>query len=172
MRIIWIPLMLLLLLQGCSGMGQRTRPAPVTEAADKPPITELAEKPAQPVSPKPAQTAPVEETEEVEVYAYRTVAPAFRPSQPVQALVDRAEAQRAAGDLSGAAATLERALRIEPRSAHLWNRLARVRLEQRQFAQAESLAAKSNVLAGDAPTLKRDNGSIIATARKATGTER
>ena len=172
MKTIWLLMLLILLLQGCSSVAQRTRPAPVSEAGDKPPGIEQAAKPIPPVSPAPAATAPVERTEEIEVYAYRTEAPAFRPSEPVLALVERADALRVAGDLSGAAATLERALRIEPRNAHLWNRLARVRLDQNRFAQAESLAAKSNVLAGDAPTLKRDNKSIIAMARKAAGTGR
>jgi Flp pilus assembly protein TadD len=106
----------------------------------------------------------------VEVYAYRAPAPSvYKPSQPVLALVDQAAAQRAAGDLTGAAATLERALRIEPRNAHLWNRLARIRLEQGRYGQANSLAAKSNALAGGAEALRRDNQSIVAAARRGSG---
>ena len=151
--------MLFLLLQGCSGMDRRERPAPVTGAGT-----------AQPEK-RPPPTRPAEPVEEqVEVYAYREEqAPAFAPNRPVQDLVERAEAQRAAGDLAGAAATLERALRIEPRNPHLLNRLARVRLQQGNYSQADSLASKSNALAGDAPALERDNLSIIAVAREAAG---
>jgi Tetratricopeptide repeat len=87
-------------------------------------------------------------------------------SAPVRALLRQAESQRAAGDLVAAAATLERGLRIAPRNPHLWNRLARVRLEQGQFSQADSLAAKSNMLAGNLPALTQDNLRIIALARR------
>jgi Tfp pilus assembly protein PilF len=73
------------------------------------------------------------------------------------------------GDYVGAAATLERALRIEPGEAYLWNRLARVRMEQGQYAQAGNLAARSNALAGDRPQLKQSNWSIIAAARRVGG---
>lgn len=80
-----------------------------------------------------------------------------------------AERQAQAKDYSAAAATLERALRIEPRNAYLWNRLARVRLEQGQYHLASNLADRSNALAGTAAQLKQDNWGIIATARRQTG---
>lgn len=161
MRAIWIPITLLLLLQGCSGFGRREHPAPVTDAGTSTPSA--PQRPAM-------EAAPVDEESGVEVYAYRQgKAPAFAPNRPVLVLVEKAEAQRAAGDLAGAAATLERALRIEPRNPHLLNRLARVRLQQGSYDQADSLASKSNALAGDAPALQRDNLSIIAEARRASG---
>ena len=69
----------------------------------------------------------------------------------------------------GAAATLERALRIEPQEAYLWNRLARVRMEQGHYSQAGDLASRSNALARDQVQLKQDNWSVIATARRAAG---
>jgi Flp pilus assembly protein TadD len=90
-------------------------------------------------------------------------------SSPADALRAQAERQRQAGDYAGAAATLERALRIQPQDARLWNRLARVRMEQGLHSQAANLAARSNALAGDQPDLKRDNWSIIATARRQAG---
>jgi Flp pilus assembly protein TadD len=99
----------------------------------------------------------------------RTPAPGFRASPPVQALMKQAEAQQAAGDLAGAGTVLERALRIEPRNPYLWNRLARVRLEQGQYPQAGILAAKSSTLAGDLPELQRDNRRIAAAARRGNG---
>jgi tetratricopeptide (TPR) repeat protein len=83
-------------------------------------------------------------------------------------LARQAEQQRQSGDYVGAAATLERALRIAPREAYLWNRLARVRLEQGLPAQAQNFASRSNSLSSDA-TLKQDNGRVIAAARRAAG---
>jgi hypothetical protein len=83
-------------------------------------------------------------------------------------LARQAEQQRQSGDYVGAAATLERALRIAPREAYLWNRLARVRLEQGLPAQAQNFASRSNSLSSDA-TLKQDNWQVIAAARRASG---
>ena len=90
-------------------------------------------------------------------------------SSPADALRAQAERQRQAGDYAGSAATLERALRIQPQDARLWNRLARVRMEQGLHSQAANLAARSNALAGDQADLKRDNWSIIASARRQAG---
>ncbi|MBK5930008.1 hypothetical protein CCR82_05575 [Halochromatium salexigens] len=87
----------------------------------------------------------------------------------VAALAKRAEQQRQSGDAGGAAATLERALRIQPQEAYLWNRLARVRLEQGMSESASKLATRSNTLTGDQPALKRNNWEIIATARRQAG---
>ncbi|MFC1684171.1 tetratricopeptide repeat protein [Pseudomonadota bacterium] len=84
-------------------------------------------------------------------------------------LQQKANEQQQAGDLVGAASNLERALRIEPRNAHLWNQLAHVRLSQQQFGQAADLAAKSNSLAGADRWLRRDNWQLIAKARRQTG---
>ena len=61
----------------------------------------------------------------------------------VASLVNSARADVAAGRLTHAAAALERALRIEPRNPRLWHELARVRLMQGDYGQAESVAARS-----------------------------
>jgi tetratricopeptide (TPR) repeat protein len=87
----------------------------------------------------------------------------------VNALAQRAEQQRQAADYAGAAATLERALRIQPQEAYLWNRLARVRLEQGLGDSAGSLAARSNALSGSQDQLKKNNWEIIATVRRQSG---
>ncbi len=90
-------------------------------------------------------------------------------STAVEELLQTAHLQREEGNLAEAVATLERALRIEPRNAHLWNRLAHLRLDQQQPLLAAELAAKSNVLAAADPELKRDNWILIGQARRATG---
>jgi tetratricopeptide (TPR) repeat protein len=90
-------------------------------------------------------------------------------SPAVVALLDSAGAAVGAGNLDGAAASLERALRIEPRNAAIWQRLADVRLRQQQPAQAEAMAVKSNTLAGGDRKLMAGNWRIIAAARNMQG---
>lgn len=93
------------------------------------------------------------------------------PSQntAVVALVEKAESLAASGNLDQASASLERALRIEPRNPVLWQELASVRIDQGQYRQAENLAAKSNSLAGDYRWLRKKNWQIIAEARLKRG---
>jgi hypothetical protein len=87
----------------------------------------------------------------------------------VDALVQQAERQRQSSDYAGAAATLERALRLQSREGYLWNRLAHVRLEQGLASQAANLAARANALSGESADLRRDNWTVIADARRRTG---
>jgi hypothetical protein len=75
----------------------------------------------------------------------------------------------AAGQHEQAAAGLERALRIEPSNAYLWQHLAAVRLDQGKSQQAEQFAAKSNSVAGDSAPLRLRNWRIIAEARRLGG---
>ena len=60
-----------------------------------------------------------------------------------------------------AAATLERGLRIAPKEAVLWSQLAEIKLQQQQYLQARSLAAKSNSLAGTNTAITEKNHWII-----------
>src|SRR5216684_3640050 len=87
----------------------------------------------------------------------------------VVALFDSAKADATSGKLDTAAASLERALRIEPHNPALWHELARLRLQQRQFDQAASLAAKSNAWAGNNKSLRAGNWRIIGEARAQKG---
>lgn len=90
-------------------------------------------------------------------------------SVAIAGLLDGARADAASGRLANAAASLERALRIEPRNPRLWQELARVRLKQGEYAQAESTAARSNSWAGGDSSLRAENWRIIAQARGARG---
>jgi cytochrome c-type biogenesis protein CcmH/NrfG len=83
--------------------------------------------------------------------------------------METARADAASGNIAGAAASLERALRIEPRNARLWHELARVRLKQGEYAQAESVAARSNSWAGEDRALRAENWRLIAESRRARG---
>ncbi len=130
-------------------------PAPRPVSAAPPPV-----RPATPVADAPppivrALAAPAE--------------PATGLAPAADSLARQAEQQRSTGDYAGAAATLERSLRIAPREAYLWNRLARVRMEQGLSAQAGQLAARSNDFAGSQTAVKKDNWRIIAEAKRRTG---
>jgi cytochrome c-type biogenesis protein CcmH/NrfG len=82
------------------------------------------------------------------------------------ALLDQAEQQANAGELEPAAASLERAIRIDPRNPVLWYHLATVRLSQGESSQAEQLAVKSNSLAAGNHTQQARNWRLIAQARR------
>ncbi len=88
---------------------------------------------------------------------------------PVGDLLASAEGARQSGDAARAAASLERAIRIDARNPWPWHKLAALRLEQGQPALAESLAVKSNSLAGNDRDLKRRNWLLIAQIRERKG---
>jgi Tfp pilus assembly protein PilF len=83
-------------------------------------------------------------------------------------LLAKVDTQEKAQHWEQAAALLERALRIAPRDAYLWHRLASVRLKQGQYRLAESLAQKSNALARDNAELQQENTRLINEARSFT----
>jgi tetratricopeptide (TPR) repeat protein len=125
-------------------------PAPST-APSPPPVPSSSER-------QPAPGAPIS-------------APEGKKSESVAvaSILQEARAEAASGQLASAAASIERALRIEPRNPRLWNELARVRLQQRDYAQAASTAARSNAFAGTDAGLRASNADIIAQARRAQG---
>ena len=95
--------------------------------------------------------------------------PQGQSSPVVRKLVDKAGEQQRNGDLEGAASSLERALRIEPRNARLWNQLADLRFAQKNWQQSTQLAAKSNTLAGADTNLRRRNWYLMANGYEAMG---
>ena len=95
--------------------------------------------------------------------------PVVSGNPAVIALLDRARLDTGAGQRETASASLERALRIEPRNAWLWHELARLRLAQGQYAQAIALAQKSVSFAGLERRLQALNWRVIGNARVAQG---
>lgn len=91
------------------------------------------------------------------------VASAVSPA--VAALLRLARSQADAGHGEHAAATLERALRIEPRNPWLWHRLAVLRLQQGYWDRSAELAKKSNLLARNHRRLLTGNLEVIQAAR-------
>jgi Flp pilus assembly protein TadD len=82
------------------------------------------------------------------------------------ALEARAANEISAGDYDRAAATLERAIRIDPRDPTLWVALGEVRLAQGRPDLAESLAIKAESLAG-ANQIAREEAQQLATKARA-----
>jgi len=139
--------LLALLLGGCSTAPQRTLP-PVVDGT-------------QPRTAPPEAADSVERPDRVEV----PVPPPAPSGGAVVALLDRADAYHQSGDISNEAATVERALRIDPNNGRLWNRLAVIRLDQGQPRQAEQLALKSNALSRGDTRLQAQNWRLVAKAR-------
>jgi tetratricopeptide (TPR) repeat protein len=95
-----------------------------------------------------------------------------KPQQSViVALLDDADKFASQGNSDKAAATIERALRIEPGNALLWHRLAVIRIQQQEWQQAIAMARKSNALAANNPRLKSDNWGVIALAYEKLGNQ-
>ena len=144
------------LLTGCIG-GQMRRPAPVSDVSNQ---------------AKAPSTRSSAESQGVQISAYEPAAPV--QSMPVHgkavtALLASAKQKADSGDYSAAVSAVERALRIEPRNAYIWNRLANLRLRQGRYNQAADLADKSTALAGADDQLKRDNWSLIGQAKRKGG---
>ena len=148
--------LVLLAVQGCSTTTYYP-PRPVIDKGSPAPV--IREEPA-PVAPPRVQVVPPREVE----------APVVSRQPPaVLALLEHAEQQANAGDLGASAASLERAIRINPDNPVLWYHLATVRLEQGEALQAEQLAVKSNSLAPGDTLQQARNWKLIANARRARG---
>jgi Flp pilus assembly protein TadD len=85
-------------------------------------------------------------------------APAGTPASTLLASVDQAIAD---GDLERAAAVSERALRISPRDAYLWYRLASIRYQQQRYGEAEGFARRALSFAGNDGDLSREINNLL-----------
>src|SRR5688572_32683335 len=90
-------------------------------------VAGCASQPEQPQQPSPA---PAPEAQQLPAPPPERVPPRRAETTAVAGLMDSARTDTAAGRMTNAAATLERALRIEPRNARLWHELALVRFRQ------------------------------------------
>lgn len=80
-------------------------------------------------------------------------------STATRALLTQSQSERDAGNLGGAAATVERALTIAPDEALLWVELAEIRMAQGDGQLAEEMAQKALTLTGQ-------NSALAARARR------
>lgn len=110
-----------------------------------------------------AQEAPPATTESKPFQPLESVASG---SAAVSALVLAANEDSQAGKMDSAVATMERAIRLEPRNPTLLYKLAVLRLQQSKPAQAEDLAKKAALLASKDAQLKKHSWLLIARARE------
>ncbi|MGH8476238.1 MAG: tetratricopeptide repeat protein [Methylococcales bacterium] len=164
----------MILLTACVALSACTSYRPLFPRSDHPPVKQppRADSRPKPSEREPAaQTFPATNPPEVQARKTSTTgnAPEAKAPPAVIALLDAAETERQSGQLDAAAATLERAIRIQPRSARLWHQMALVRLEQEKPRLALDLARKSDTLASGDPALKRKNARIIEEAKRLLG---
>jgi tetratricopeptide (TPR) repeat protein len=124
------------------------RPAP-SPGGGTPPRVEDARPAPTPQPPPVGQTAPRAEPARPQRGGD---VPAARPQSDASgasgALLEQSRAQRAAGSLPAARASLERALRLDPNNAVLWLELGELELQTGNAAQAATMARKVLTLAG------------------------
>ena len=154
---------------GCTLQPFHTEPPastrPATPSGSGPlipePPTVSSTMPAEPVIQGPAPSIPV--PRERPKAAPATLSPASK------ALVTQAQAQRKKGDLPGAAGSLDRALRIEPNNPLLWIEMGRLRMDQRNYAQAESMGRKALSMAVGDNRTQAAAWQLIADSLRARG---
>jgi TPR repeat len=155
-----------------------------TDLANNPNITQPLIDPGAPVPtepqtevPNPSEQAPVATPEVTETPVPIVEAPkapeafapldSFAPQSPaVGSLVMAANENTQSGNYDSAAAAIERAIRIEPRNAALYYKLAVVRLNQSKPRLAEDIARKAALLAADDNNLRKHSWLLIANARE------
>jgi tetratricopeptide (TPR) repeat protein len=167
-------LLLVLLLIGCQGRGgvrEPVWPYPTPPSAPQGDDRDQG-------SPPPVSGAPVEAPPSGSPQAIPSELP---PAQrwprsaaevsgaAVRSLLQQAEDSRRAGQFEAAAASLERAVRIEPRNAFVWSQLAANYIDIGNYDQAEAIAQRANSLASGNPYVEIANWNVIAAARSGRG---
>lgn len=121
------------------GTPAETQPAPLPPPVEEPPP------PPPPVVREP------------------TLGPASR------ALVAQAQTQAASKNYAVAAASIERALRIEPDNPLLWIELGKVRQAEGNYPQSENMGRKAASMAVNAPRTQAAAWTLVAESLRARG---
>lgn len=148
-------LLLSTVLAGACATPPEQRPVPV-------PVEDHSQPPRLPHSAAPIPLPPP--AAESGMPGHESAPAATDPA--VVALMSEADERMERGQSEYAAAALERALRLAPEDPLLWHRLARVRLDQKQWRQAIALAGKSDALSASNPRLRAANRRLIARAKE------
>jgi tetratricopeptide (TPR) repeat protein len=135
-----------------------TAPPETETPADQPKSPETSAPAAPPAAEAPKQP---EELQPLETFAPQTPA--------VGSLVMAANEESQGGNLDSAVSSIERAIRIEPRNATLYYKLAVLRLKQSKPRLAEDLARKAALLAVNDNNLKKHSWLLVANARELQG---
>ena len=116
--------------------------------------------PGYPPEPPPSTVPETETTSEV-----RTP----DPESATLALLRQSERAKRAGEHAQAVGYIERAIRLNPRQADLWTKLAVIHLNNHDPDQAQRFANKAIVLAGSRADWLRDAWLVIADAKAQQG---
>lgn len=149
-----------------SGSGGPAPPGPATGGGPvlTTPTGEVAPQPA-PETAIESPPAPVLEP----VPRERPKRPPATLSPASRALVTQAETQRKKGDLPGASVTLDRAMRIEPNNPLLWIEMGQLRMDQRNYAQAENMGRKALAMSVGDDATQSQAWELIAQSLRARG---
>ena len=82
-------------------------------------------------------------------------------SAPAQQLFTQADTLQQNGDIKGSIAQVERIVRLEPRNAYAWHRLATLHLANGELNKAEQFARRSNQYAAGNKALIAENQKVI-----------
>jgi hypothetical protein len=132
-----------------------SRPAPTPVQPIPPSVQTQPGTPPAPIAPAEPLPAPVVREHKL--------------SPATQALVSQAQKQTANGNYPVAAASLERALRIEPSNPQLWVELGKVRKAEGNFPQAENMARKALTMASGDNKSQSAAWQLIADSYRARG---
>ena len=140
--------------------------APESPSAPSPPSRPTS--PGVPGTAQP-QPAPTPEAPTAPEQPSRPPPKQFRLSPATNALVQQAHSQAHAGAFAPAAATVERALRIEPENPLLWIELGQIRLSENNPAQADATGHKALALATGDPQAQASAWRLIAESLRVRG---
>lgn len=150
--------LLLLGMAACTTV-QPYRAPEQTGTRESAPEAETPEMETQPVTPD----APVETPQPLPPPSTRT----YTLNAASRALVGQAETQRKSKNFVQAAATLERALRIEPNNPLLWLEYGELRMDENNYAQAENMGRKAVASASGDPRTQANAWRLIGDSFKA-----
>ena len=168
-----LSLVLLLSLSGCDVLYKNQSPAPVSGSLGGRGLGTVTETYNEPEKKRSffwsrKEGADVDSSQNALVGHSLTFKEA---SAPVVALISEAQRNINLGSLDIAAATVERALRLEPRNAHVMIKLAEIRIKQGKAVMAEQLAEKTLSLSQGKNILKKRCWLLIAKARHLQGNQ-
>ncbi len=140
-----------------------TLPNPYEPPPSVPAPPPSGEPPSVPTpEPEATEPPPIEQPPERRTREYQLGAAS-------RSLVAQAQTQSANGDFAAAAASIERALRIEPSNPLLWLELGKVRQDEGNYPQAESMGRKALSLATGDARVQSNAWSLIAESLRARG---
>jgi tetratricopeptide (TPR) repeat protein len=137
----------ILAIAGCSTSPFRTglpgASTPTPKAPEKPGSGPIVTTPEEIPAPAPGAEPSIEVPPPAPLPRERPKVAAATLGPASTALVSQAQSQRKRGDIPGATVSIERAMRIEPNNPLLWIEMGRLRMDQANFPQAESMGRKA-----------------------------